>query len=241
MSYEIIKSDKALIPTKQVGSTYILYCLYKEGYNTFSLDITPYIKRKFKYFLTQGEMLAKQFKFNTDDFSKMITFLVTDDRIPEKYRAKTIFLERKFSLQQNYLRTMEKQIKRLEKQKKIKFISEKSKTKLYHLQSIISKHKDLVICQVVFTQQLISLLEQKYPNENPIQIYVNFLKEYTRKEGEDLNKYIKDWARRLMVEHNIATEEELEEGDRNKREYQRIWQLKHKLKKLKKELKNYDN
>jgi hypothetical protein len=85
------------------------------------------------------------------------------------------------------------------------------------------------------------LLEQKYPNENPIQIYVNFLKEYTRKEGEDLNKYIKDWARRLMVEHNIATEEELEEGDRNKREYQRIWQLKHKLKKLKKELKNYDN
>ena len=231
--YEIVPSTKALVPIEQVGSTYVLYCLYNQETNYYFTDQREYIRRRFKYFITQANLVCKSVHMNYELFTDMINYMTTQFvadslpkhlKIPERLRAKRKLFEPRFSLQLSYIKRLEKESAKLERQMKK---STKMLFKRYKTVEMLRIHKDIVVCEITFSQQLISFLEQTLGSNSH---YVLFLKEYTRKEGENFKEYIDKWARRLMLEHNICTEEELDDLHKEQKTYYKLYKKKRYLK-----------
>ena len=67
------------------------------------------------------------------------------------------------------------------------------------------KKNNYYITIIIFDVALISLLEQKYPNDEYIQNVVRFFKSLASYDkGVDFDVYIGNWAKRLWTENSIT-------------------------------------
>lgn len=230
---DIIPSTKALVPTEQIGSVYVLYCIYNARTH-FYLSTTPqYIKRKFKYFLSETDLIRKNVDMTFNEFDAMVKYITEKKelpkelKIPERMMAKIHLCKIKESINLDKIKSLNKHIDNYEIQRTKGKLSSNNFMKYYKGTELLQKHQDIVVCEIKFTAQLVAFLEQTIGSKN---WYVLFLKEYTRKEGEDFNEYINKWARRLIIDNNVFTQEQLDDMERKHREYNREYRKNYKRK-----------
>jgi hypothetical protein len=227
---DLIPSNKALVPTEQIGSVYVLYCIYNAKTH-FYLSTTPqYIKRKFKYFLSQTDLIRKNVSMTFNEFDEMVKYITEQKKeipkelkIPERMMGKIHLCKINESINLDKIKSLSKQVDNYELQRIKGILGSHRFLKFYKALEILQKHQDIVVCEIKFTQQLVAFLEQTLGSKS---WYVLFLREYIRKEGEDFDDYISKWARRCIINYNVMTEEELDELHRQQSEYNKKY---HKL------------
>ena len=88
--------------------------------------------------------------------------------------------------------------KRVIKSKKVSKISSLNEFFYENFRDYFSYNSNGVLLKYCFKEQLISLLEQKYPENSEIQTIVNYLKILNSKDkGISFEEYIENWIRRL--------------------------------------------
>lgn len=133
--------------------------------------ITPIVKRHHR-------LLVKKI----NDFVKNPTVLKADDILNS--------LNRSYNIDKLRLDEIVKHVKSLE-----------IPSRYAPVEEMLEWDENTPLVRVRFKEQIISLMEQKYPDDNYVQMIVKFFKELCAKDkGLDFDEYIDSWVKRLMKE-----------------------------------------
>lgn len=199
MSFDLIPSTKALIPTEQIADTFVMFTRFNilTGMYDFKFPEDT-VKRRYKFFLSQTAITAREVQLDVEEFTTMIKLMCWGEFVPSRFRAILFNYKQKGSINTKLISKLKETVNRYEKSK-----YKRRNGKKYEYIALISSKiyvaESVEVHKITFSEQLIAFFQHKQYNIK----YINFLREFTRKGGEDFDVYIDNWIKRLLTDLKV--------------------------------------